>query len=110
MDFPLALLFSPHPLSSAIDSSVNEFALCHFARQLSLSNLAHSPASGEGKRGGRSIDVNYADVTREDTHWSVSPPKESIKVKQLVFFPFPSFFYLFIYFLSFRDSIIMPLW
>lgn len=77
------------------------FALCHFARQLSLSNLAHSSASGQRKRGVRSIDVNYADVTREGVHRSASPPKESIKVKQLVFFP--SFFF------SFRDSI-MSLW
>lgn len=65
------------------------------------SNLAHSSASGERKRGARSIDVNYADVTREGAHRSVSPPKESIKVKQLVFSPLFSF--------SFRDSI-MSLW
>lgn len=42
------------------------------------------------KKGAGSIDVNYADVTREGAQWSVSPPKESIKVKQLVF---PSFFF-----------------
>lgn len=34
------------------------------------------------------MDVNYADVTREGAHWPVSPPKESIKVKQLVSFSF----------------------
>lgn len=47
------------------------------------------------KKGAGSIDVNYADVTREGAQWSVSPPKESIKVKQLVspsfFFPLQSF-------------------
>lgn len=42
------------------------------------------------KKGAGSIDVNYADVTREGAQWSVSPPKESIKVKQLVS---PSFFF-----------------
>lgn len=57
------------------------------------SNLAHSSASGERKRGARSIDVNYADVTREGAHRSVSPPKESIKVKQLVFSPLFFFFF-----------------
>lgn len=41
------------------------------------------------KKGAGSIDVNYADVTREGAQWSVSPPKESIKVKQFVS---PSFF------------------
>lgn len=75
----------PLPRPSAIDCLANEFALCHFARQLSLSNLAHSSTSGERKRGVGSIDVNYADVTREGAHWSVSPPQESIKVRQLVF-------------------------
>lgn len=43
------------------------------------------------KKGAGSIDVNYADVTREGAQWSVSPPKESIKVKQFVS---PSFFSL----------------
>lgn len=47
------------------------------------------------KKGAGSIDANYADVTREGAQWSVSPPKESIKVKQLVspsfFFPLQSF-------------------
>ena len=37
-------------LSGAIDSSANEFASCHFARQLSLSVLAHRAASGERKK------------------------------------------------------------
>lgn len=72
---------------SAIDSLFNEFALCHFARQLSLSDLAHCCASGERIRGAGSIDVNYADVTRDGARWCVSPPKESIKVRQLVFSP-----------------------
>lgn len=75
------------PPPFAVNSMTNEFALCHSARQLSLSNLAHSPTSGERKRGARSIDVNYAAVTRDGAHWSVSPPKQSIKVRQLVFFP-----------------------
>lgn len=93
IDSPCLALFPP--FSSAIDSLANEFASCHFARQLSLSNLAHLSASGERKRGARSIDVNYADVTRDGAHWSVSPPKESIKVRQLVFSPRFFFFPLF---------------
>lgn len=41
------------------------------------------------KKGAGSIDVNYADVTREGAQWSVSPPKESITVKgPPPFFPF----------------------
>lgn len=89
------------PLSSVIDLLANEFALCHFARQLSLSNLAHPSTSGERKRGVRSIDVNYADVTREGAHWSVSPPKESIKVRQLVFSP--RFFFFLSFFQRFNN-------
>ncbi|KAM7380826.1 hypothetical protein PAMP_004098 [Pampus punctatissimus] len=66
-------------LSSTIDSLAHEFALCHLVRQLSLSSLALWATSGERKRRARSIDVNYANVTRDGAHWSVSPPKESIK-------------------------------
>lgn len=73
------------PLSWTIDSSGNESALCHFAGQLSLSYLAHKSASGERKRGVRSIAVNYADVTWVGAHRRVPPLKESIKVRQLVF-------------------------
>lgn len=83
----LAGFFFLHPLAAPLTRRLIKFALCHFARQLSLSGLAHSSASGERKRGAGSIDVNYADVTREGAHWSVSPPKESIKVRQLVFSP-----------------------
>lgn len=59
----------------------------------------HSPVGGpsasrQRKIGARSITVNYADVMRDGTRWPVSPPVESIKVKQLLFFPH-SFFFLF---------------
>lgn len=90
MDFPWLARFLP--VSSAIDSQDNESASCHFSRQLSLPNSAHHSQSGERKRGVRSIDVNYADVRRDDAHWRVSPPEESIKVRQLVF-PHSFFFF-----------------
>lgn len=57
------------------------------AATLRLGTFGH--IRGE-KKGAGSIDVNYANVTREGAQWSVSPPKESIKVKQLVS---PSFFF-----------------
>lgn len=56
-------------------------SLCVTAATLGPGTLAH--VRGE-KKGTGSIDVNYADVTREGAHWSVSPPKDLIKVKQLV--------------------------
>jgi len=85
------VLFFFFPVSCTIDYLGNESALCHCAGQLSLSFLAHQPASGDRKRGVRSIDVNYADVTSDGAHWHVPPLKESIKVKQLVFPHFFSF-------------------
>lgn len=65
---------------------------------VTLHDSCHSPTwhirlhEGGGKRSARSIDVNYAGVKRGGTHRPVSPPKESIKVKRLVFFLLVFFF------------------
>lgn len=97
--------FSFLPLSSAIDSLANEFALCHLARQLSLSSLALWSTSGGRKRGARSIDVNYANVTRDGACILVCVSSKGVDKGQAIsFFPLGFFF-----FLSFRNSI-MSLW
>lgn len=91
--FPLPCTFPTW--GSTTESSVNEFGLCNFSWQLPLSVPSTFGHIRDEKKRAESIDVNYADVTREGTQWSVSPPKKSIKVKQLVspsfFFPLQSF-------------------